>query len=77
MGCTLLHSGFFKWRRNSAGTNGYVMVSASNERDVQLIQKINQQDIAIKYQPNAFNDDLARLHLFKWLYKSRLYGLFL
>jgi hypothetical protein len=29
----LLHSGFFKWFNNQEGTAGYVMVSATNERD--------------------------------------------
>jgi len=34
----LLHSGFFKWMNNQEGTAGYVMVSATNERDVKLVQ---------------------------------------
>ena len=33
----LQHSGFFKWMNNKAGTEGYVMVSATNERDVKLV----------------------------------------
>jgi hypothetical protein len=33
----LLHSGF-KWMNNQEGTAGYVMVSATNERDVKLVQ---------------------------------------
>ncbi len=36
----LLHSGFFMWNQNEVGTNGYVMVNASNERDVKLVQEI-------------------------------------
>ncbi len=57
----LLHSGFFKWLNNSDGTNGYVMVSATNERDVKLVQSINGKPFLIKYQPNAyFNDDIHR-----------------
>jgi hypothetical protein len=35
----LLHSVFFKWI-NQEGTAGYVMVSATNERDVKLVQNI-------------------------------------
>lgn len=50
----LLHTGFFKWFSNSEGTPGYVMVSATNERDVKLIQNVNGQPIKIKYQPEAF-----------------------
>lgn len=50
----LLHSGFFKWLNNLNGANGYVMVSATNERDVKLVQSINGKDVRIKYQPEAF-----------------------
>lgn len=57
----LLHSGFFKWLNNLEGTDGYVMVSATNERDVQLVQQINKQPLKIKYQPDSyFNFDLHR-----------------
>ena len=57
----LLHSGFFKWLNNSEGTNGYVMVSATNERDVKLVQSINGKPFQIKYQPNAyFQHDIHR-----------------
>jgi hypothetical protein len=57
----LLHSGLFKWLNNKEGTPGYVMVSATNERDVKLVQTINNQPIKIKYQPNAyFQSDLHR-----------------
>lgn len=50
----LLHSGLFKWMNNSEGTEGYVMVSATNERDVKLIQNINGKDLKVKYQPGAY-----------------------
>jgi hypothetical protein len=57
----LLHSGFFKWLNNKEGTAGYVMVSATNERDVKLVQNINNQPIKIKYQSNAyFQSDIRR-----------------
>lgn len=57
----LLHSGFFKWLNNSEGTAGYVMVSATNERDVKLVQNIGGKNIKIKYQPNAFfGSEIAR-----------------
>jgi hypothetical protein len=52
----LEHSGFFKWLSNSSGTPGYIMVSATNPRDVTYINKY-----PIKYQPNAyFLDNLER-----------------
>jgi hypothetical protein len=57
----LLHSGFFKWRKNSEGTNGYVMISATNERDVRLVQEVGGEPVSIRYQPEAyFSDNLER-----------------
>lgn len=65
----LLHSGFFKWQKNSQGTNGYVMVNATNERDVRLVQDINGQKVLIKYQPEAyFFSNLERHVYFKGYY---------
>jgi len=60
----LLHSGFFKWL-NSKGTPGYIMVSATNEEDIKLIQEIKGKKINIKYQPNAFfSENLQRYMYF-------------
>lgn len=57
----LLHSGFFKWQKNIQGANGYVMVNATNERDVKLVQEINGKKVYIKYQSEAyFFDNLER-----------------
>ena len=57
----LVHTGFFKYNANKSGTPGYIVVSATNPQDVTLVQKINEQDIKLKYQINAyFNDDLKR-----------------
>jgi hypothetical protein len=50
----LEHSGFFKWLNNKQGTTGYVMVSATNERDVKLVQEINGKPIFLKYQREAY-----------------------
>lgn len=50
----LLHSGFFKWLNNREGTQGYVMVSATNERDVKLVEGYKGQKMRIKYQPGAY-----------------------
>ncbi|MDR6966311.1 hypothetical protein J2X31_000304 [Flavobacterium arsenatis] len=60
----LLHTGFFKWFRNSQGTPGYVMVSATNERDVKLVQNINGKPIKIKYQPEAFFGSKIDRHVY-------------
>ena len=57
----LLHSGFLKWFNNQEGTAGYVMVSATNERDVKLVQSTGKKAINIKYQPEAyFQSDIHR-----------------
>ena len=50
----LEHSGFFKWLNNKQGTTGYVMVSATNERDVKLVQEVNGKPILLKYQREAY-----------------------
>lgn len=60
----LLHTGFFKWFRNSEGTPGYVMVSATNERDVKLVQSINGKPLKIKYQPAAFFGSHIERHVY-------------
>ena len=53
----LLHSGFFKWVSNSDGTPGYILVSATNPRDITYVENYN-----IKYQPNAFFLDNLHRH---------------
>jgi hypothetical protein len=56
---------FFKWINNQEGTAGYVMVSATNERDVKLVQNIEGKSIKIKYQPQAyFQSNLERFLYF-------------
>lgn len=60
----LLHTGFFKWFNNSEGTPGYVMVSATNERDVKLIQQVNNQPVKLKYQPEAFFGSQIERHVY-------------
>ena len=60
----LLHSGFFKWMNNKQGTAGYVMVSATNERDVKLIQNVAGKDVKIKYQPDAYFGSEIRRHIY-------------
>ena len=60
----LLHSGFFKWFNNKNGTAGYVVVSATNERDVKLVQQIDNKAIKIKFQNNAFFQDNIKRHLY-------------
>lgn len=60
----LVHSGFFKWNQNKEGTNGYVMVNATNERDVKLVQEIDGKPIRIKYQLQSFFQSQLERHLY-------------
>jgi len=60
----LLHSGFFKWNKNSNGTPGYVMVNATNERDVRLVEEINGKKIRIKYQPESYFFSNLERHIY-------------
>lgn len=69
----LLHSGFFKWQKNKNGTSAYIMVSATNERDVKLVQNYNNQPVVIKYQNNAFFGDKLKRHIYFNGYMRRGY----
>ncbi len=60
----LLHSGFFKWLNNKEGTPGYVMVSATNERDVKLVQNIDGKALKIKYQPSSYFQSNIHRHVY-------------
>lgn len=60
----LLHTGFFKWYNNSEGTPGYVMVSATNERDVKLIQDVKGKPVRIKYQSEAYFGSRIDRHVY-------------
>lgn len=57
----LVHRDVIKWITNLDGSNGYVMVSASNPQDVRLVQEIDGKPVKIVYQPEAyFLQDLHR-----------------
>lgn len=60
----LLHSGFFKWNKNKEGTPGYVMVSATDERDVELVTELNGQALRIRYQPESYFGDYLNRHIY-------------
>lgn len=60
----LLHSGFFKWNKNSDGTPGYVMVNATNERDVRLVEEVKGKKIRIKYQSEAYFFSNLERHIY-------------
>lgn len=57
----LVHRDIVKWITSLEGSNGYVMVSASNPQDVRLVQSINNKPVKIVYQPDAYlHQDLQR-----------------
>lgn len=57
----LVHRDIIKWATSLEGTNGYVMVSASNPQDVKLVQNIDEKPVKIVYQPEAYlHQDLQR-----------------
>ena len=59
----VVHSGFFKWRKFRT-TPGYVMVSASNAREVKYVTEVDGNKINLRYQPqSSFRDNLWR-HLY-------------
>ncbi len=65
----LLHSGFWKWSSNG-DTPGYVVVSATDERDYRLVKEVNGKPLSIRYQPSAYwGDDLSR-HVYTSGYAS-------
>lgn len=57
----LEYRGFFKWNSNKQGTAGYIIVSATNSNDVQLVTQLDGKDIKLKYLNSAyFSSDLRR-----------------
>lgn len=50
----LEHSSLFKWFTNREGTPGYIKVSATNQNDVQLVTKLDEKDLKIKYLESSY-----------------------
>ncbi len=62
----LEHSSFLKWLTNREGTIGYIKVSATNQNDVQLVTKLGEKDIKLKYLNSAYIlSDLNRAAYFR------------
>lgn len=62
----LEHSSFLKWFTNREGTIGYIKVSATNQNDVEMVTKLDGNDIKLKYLNSAyFFSDLSRAAYFK------------
>ena len=57
----LVHRDIVKWITNLDGTDGYIMVSATNPQDVRLVQSLDGKPLKIVYQEEAyFLQDLKR-----------------
>ena len=57
----LEHRSFWKWFDNQEGTDGYIIVSATNPNDVKLVTNLNGKDLKLRYLPSAyFSDNLIR-----------------
>lgn len=54
----LEHSGVFKWLSNLEGTPGYIIVSATDSKDVTYVE-----DYKIKYQPGSFLTQNLERHI--------------
>jgi hypothetical protein len=68
----LEHTGFFRWRRTRY-TTGYIKVSATNLRDVSLVQENNGKPIRIRYQQSAFFKDYLKRHIRTHGYRNTLF----
>jgi hypothetical protein len=60
----LVHRDIIKWFTNMSGTNGYVMVSASDPQDIKLVQDVDGKPIKIVYQPDAYLHQDLRRHMY-------------
>lgn len=61
----LEYKSFFKWLNDSTGTPGFILVSAYNSQDVQLItEDMNGNAIKLKYLKNAYGFNNIKRHLY-------------
>lgn len=67
----LEYRGFFKWLDSNNGTPGYLIVSATNERDVRLIQKVNGNKIGLKYIKSAYFSENLDRHIYTSGYMTK------
>lgn len=69
----LVHRDIIKWITNLEGTNGYIMVSASDPQDVRLVQNLDGKQLKIVYQEEAYF--LQDLHRHVYLNGGMKYGM--
>ncbi|MCC3862963.1 hypothetical protein K0040_01375 [Terrisporobacter petrolearius] len=69
----LVHRDIIKWITNLEGTNGYIMVSASDPQDVRLVENLDGKQLKIVYQEEAYF--LQDLHRHVYLNGGMKYGM--
>lgn len=69
----LVHRDIIKWITNLEGTNGYIMVSASDPQDVRLVQNLDGKQLKIVYQEEAYF--LQDLHRHVYINGGMKYGM--
>lgn len=69
----LVHRDIVKWITNLGGTDGYIMVSATNPQDVRLVQNLDGKQIKIIYQEEAYF--LQDLHRHTYINGGMKYGM--
>lgn len=60
----LEYKSFTKWLNNDGGTEGYVMVSAQNSKDVKLVKKVEGKPLKLKYLKNAYWSQFIDRHIY-------------
>jgi hypothetical protein len=60
----LNHSKFRRWVDNRGGTPGYVMVSASNENDVELVMNVRGKPLNLRYNAGAYFADKPERYVY-------------
>ena len=60
----LNHSKFRRWMDNRSGTPGYVMVSASNENDVELVMNVDGKALNLRYNAGAYFGDKPERYVY-------------
>lgn len=55
---------FFKWVQNIEGSPGYIIVSATDPNDVQLVQTLDNEPVKIKYSNGAFLLNNLKRHVY-------------
>jgi len=66
----LEYKGIFKWLGDHTGTPGYVMVSAQNSKNVNLVLNVDGKDLHMKYLDSAFLYENIERHIYTHGYNN-------